>query len=219
MEEELTIRKKALPVKGKRALPKKGNFILYKNRDDQTWYRAQVIQKAVKASNPMPYFNVKAEFDNQLKGINLDEFDWVFDSPESCRDKEIYAGESRKSPRGGASPRLKRRENQQEHNVLFTTNYAADEHSDQIQRAEKAENMDESYVVFIPKKDWDKPFVAEAKEKEINNFLKYGAYKEVGDLGQPRMSSGWIITEKCYGDVIGAKARLVVHGNQEGYKL
>ena len=214
MEEELVIRKKSLPAKGKKILPKKGNFILYKNRDSDTWFRAQVIQKAVKATNPLPYYNVKAEFDNQAKGINLDEFDWVFDSPESCKGKEIYAGENRRSPKAGASPRLKKRE---EHNVLFTTNYAAYEHCDQIQRAEKAEKMNKSYVVFIPKQDWDKPFVVEAKEKEINNFLRYGAYKEVGDMGQPRMSSGWVITEKCYGDVIGAKARLVVHGNQEGY--
>ena len=214
MEEKLVIRKKSLPTKGKKTLPKKGNFILYKNKDSDTWYRAQVIQRAVKASNPMPYFNVKAEFDNQAKGINLDEFDWVFDSPESSKGKEIYAGTSRKSPRAGASPRLKKREG---HNVLFTTNYAAYEHCNQIERAENAEKLDKSYVVFIPKQDWDKLFVVEAKEKEINNFLKYGVYKEVSDLGQPRMSSGWVITEKCHSDVIGAKARLVVYGNQEGY--
>ena len=70
-------------------------------------------------------------------------------------------------------------------------------------------------MVFIPKDQWDKPFVIEAKEKELMNFQKYGAYQEVRDMGQPRMSSGWIITEKLYGEVLGAKARLVVHGNQE----
>ena len=74
-------------------------------------------------------------------------------------------------------------------------------------------------MVFIPKKDWSKPFVVEAKNKEIQNFDRYGAYKTVNDKGQPRLTSGWIITEKLYGDVVGCKARLVVHGNQEMYEV
>ena len=74
-------------------------------------------------------------------------------------------------------------------------------------------------MVFIPRKDWGKPFVIEAKEKEIQNFDKYKAYKTVRDEGQPRLTSGWIITEKLYGDVVGCKARLVVHGNQEKYDV
>ena len=74
-------------------------------------------------------------------------------------------------------------------------------------------------MVFIPKKDWSKPFVVEAKNKEIQNFDRYGAYKTVTDEGQPRLTSGWIITEKLYGDVVGCKTRLVVHGNQEMYEV
>ena len=74
-------------------------------------------------------------------------------------------------------------------------------------------------MVFIPKKDWSKPFVIEAKEREIQNFDRYGAYKTVSDEGQPRLTSGWIITEKLYGDIVGCKARLVVHGNQELYDV
>ena len=54
-------------------------------------------------------------------------------------------------------------------------------------------------------------------DKELANFKAYGAYEEVEDVGQPCMSSGWIFTEKPYGDVIGAKARLVVYANQEGF--
>ena len=88
-------------------------------------------------------------------------------------------------------------------------------YTDQITRAEKAEKLDNTFVVFIPRDQWDKPFVKEAKEKELANFQSYGAYQEVRDEGQPRMSSGWIVTEKLYGEVLGAKARLVVHGNQE----
>ena len=199
----------------KRDLPKKGNHILYKRKEDELWFRAQIIKKGVKSNNPMPYYNVQPEFENRPKGINLDNFDWVLDSPESARDKIIFNGKMPKSPnQSGSSPRLRRNK---EHSVLFTTNYAAEEHADQILRAEKAERMDNSYVVFIPKEDWDKPFVQEAMEKELGNFRAYGAYEEVEDIGQPRMSSGWIFTEKPYGAVIGAKGRLVVHGNQEGF--
>ena len=89
----------------------------------------------------------------------------------------------------------------------------------QIENAEVTERENESFVVFIPRKDWDKPFVVEAKEKEIANFNRYGAYKVVPDEGQPQLTSGWIITEKLYGDVVGCKAHLVVHGNQESYDV
>ena len=204
--------------------PKKGNWILYKEKEKNVWFRAQVKGKGVKATSKLPYYNIAPEFDND-KGVNLDEFDWCYDSPEKVKGKEIYDGPStskKKSPassgrrqRGAesASPQLKR--SQKDVNT-YLTYYT---YQDQISRAEKAEKEDTSYVVFIPKEDWDKPFVKEAKEKELKNFRSYGAYQEVRDVGQRRMSSGWVITEKLYGDVVGAKARLVVHGNQEGGEL
>ena len=89
----------------------------------------------------------------------------------------------------------------------------------QLRRAEEFENENESYVVFIPRKDWNKPFVIEAKQKELKNFESYGAYEIVPDQGQTRLTSGWVITEKLYGDIIGCKARLVIHGNQEAYEV
>ena len=199
---------------GKKFLPQKGSWILYKEKDKDIWFRAQVIKKGVKASNPMPYYNIQPEFDTP-KGVNLDNFEWVFDSPEAAKDKNIYNGEARRSPVKGGSPRLKGRK---EYSALYNVNYAAWEETDQNNRAERAEAEDQSYVVFIPKEDWDKPFVQEAMEKELANFRSYGAYEEVRDVGQPRMSSGFVVTEKCYGDVIGAKVRLVVHGNQEGFE-
>ena len=144
---------------------------MYKDPNKDIWFRAQVIKKGVKASNPLPYYNIQPEFD-QPKGVNLDEFDWVFDSPESARGRNVYAGEGRRSPnweRGRAtessSPRLNARK-EREYSTMYT-NCAHFSHEDQIARAEKADN---SYVVFIPKEDWDKPFMVEAKEKEIKNF-------------------------------------------------
>ena len=214
----------------KEEMPKKGNWILYKEKDKDVWFRAQVLGKGVKASSKIPYYNILPEFEND-RGVNLDDFDWTYDSPEKVKDKNIYAGPpaKKKTPPAGArgekrereshglnspnSPKLKLRTKKQNRHVnTYLTYYS---YSDQIERAEQAEKADISYVVFIPKDQWDKPFVVEAKQKEISNFRKYGAFIEVPDVGQARMTAAWIITEKLYGDVLGAKARIVVHGNQE----
>lgn len=106
---------------------------------------------------------------------------------------------------------------EKEYATLYS-NYVHFSHDDQIARAEIPERDDPSYITFVPREDWDKPYVKEAMEREITNFARYKAYEEVIDLGQPRMSSGWVTTEKRFGDVIGCKARLVVHGNQEGFR-
>ena len=111
--------------------PKKGNWILYKEKD--VWFRAQVKGKGVKATSKLPYYNVIPEFEND-RGINLDGFDWCFvDNPEKTSDKEIYQGESRKkkTPRSGgrqggnstgtlyiASPKLKQRQREEVNSYL-----------------------------------------------------------------------------------------------------
>ena len=218
------LRKKTKKVlKKKDELPKKGNWILYKEKDQDVWFRARVMGKGVKSTSKLPYYNISPEFEN-TRGVNLDDFDWCFDNPDKNTDKVIYAGEKRRKTPGsggsgskknkgnspkGASPKLKNRQQEVDTYLTYFT------YADQITRAEEAERVDETYVVFIPKEDWEKPFVLEAKEKELKNFENYGAYKVVRDVGQPRMSTQWIITEKMYGDVKGAKARVVVNGNQE----
>ena len=77
------------------------------------------------------------------------------------------------------------------------------------------EEFDSIYIVFIPPEKHHLPFVVAAKQKELDNFIKYKAYKEVPDIGQARCTSGFIVTEKFIGTGnTGCKARLVVHGNQ-----
>ena len=216
-------------IKG-HTLPKKGSWILYKRPDQDIWFRAQVINKGLKASNPTPYFNILPEND-RAKGVNLDEFDWVLDSPETAKNKKIFEKENKSSPRSRQKPKKKTGDNSRKQNpgspalkerrekefATLYSNYVHFTHDDQIAKAEIAEREDPTYITFVPKEDWDKAFVKEAMEKEIANFNTYKAYKEVMDLGQPRMSSGWVTTEKRFEDVIGCKARLVVHGNQEGF--
>ena len=179
--------KKRKVLKKKDELPKKGNWILYKERDKNVWFKAHVKGKGVKASSKLPYYNITPEFEN-TRGVNLDDFDWCFYDPDVETDKEIYAGEKRKSPRSGssrggsgkrkgppsktqspklASPKLKNRQKEVDTHLTYFT------YADQISRAEQAEKIDETYVVFIPKEDWDKPFVVEAKDKELRNFENY----------------------------------------------
>ena len=87
--------------------------------------------------------------------------------------------------------------------------------SDQIPTESDFQRVRQAFVTFIPQSEWHKPFVLEAKEKEFQNFMDFGAIEDVSDQGQDRITSGWVITEKTEGGRSYAKARLVVHGNQE----
>ena len=171
-------------------LPKKGDWIAYKEKDGNTWYRAVITRRTSKKSiNKNVHFNIHRE-QGGAAGLILDNYDWKIISGPNTTDSTRYQ----------PGPSV----------------HAQIEYDDgQIEMAEVTERENESYVVFIPRKDWHKPFVVEAKQKELENFTKYGAYKVVKDEGQPRLTSGWIVTEKLYGEIVGCKARLVVHGNQE----
>ena len=65
----------------------------------------------------------------------------------------------------------------------------------------------------IPKKLHGAPEVIAAKELEMSNFYKFGAYQEVDDVRQPRITSRWVVTEKDIHDALKKiKSRLVVRG-------
>ena len=52
------------------------------------------------------------------------------------------------------------------------------------------------FTVQVPVKDHGKREVIEAKEKEIENLELYGVFEEVDDIGQERIGSRWVVTEK-----------------------
>lgn len=54
-----------------------------------------------------------------------------------------------------------------------------------------------------------------AKLEELNKWRDMKAYDEVPDLGQPRISSRWVCTEKLKGGHTVLKARLVARGFEE----
>ena len=92
-----------------------------------------------------------------------------------------------------------------------------DQYGEENNEEEEQEHQMEvmTYMVKIPREDWDKPFVLEAKKKELDNFKQYKAYEEVKDRGQSYITASWVITEKIYGNgEKGCKARLVCNGNQ-----
>ena len=191
LSEVSTPEQKSSRLKQRRLFPKRGDWILYKNKDEEIWHKAKIIEKTSKSSvTKNIHYNIDREHGGKA-GIVLDHFDYkIISDPVSKTFNP--------------SPSI--------HNEI-------EYDGDSIDKAEILESENAAYVVFIPKKDWDKPFVVEAKQKELKNFQSYGAYKEVLDEGQQRLTSGWVVTEKLYGDVVGCKARLVVHGNQETFDL
>ena len=70
-------------------------------------------------------------------------------------------------------------------------------------------------VTFIPKDEHNSPQAMKAKNLEIEHFKEYGVYKEVDDIGQPRITSGWVLTKKVIEGRDSVKARLICHGNQQ----
>ena len=73
------------------------------------------------------------------------------------------------------------------------------------------------YTVEIPVKAQNTPKVEEAKQKDLQNMCKYRVFEEVDDIGQDRIGSRWVITqkEKADGQKSDIKGRLVARGFQE----
>ena len=71
--------------------------------------------------------------------------------------------------------------------------------------------VEEVNVVMVPKVDHHKPEIVEAKAKELQMWKAMSVYEEVPDVGQTRIQTSWLISEKDG----GYKARLVVRGDQE----
>ena len=66
-------------------------------------------------------------------------------------------------------------------------------------------------VVIIPRYLHDNPECIEAKNKELQNWIDFGVYQEVEDVGQRTINTSWVLVRKSS----GVKARLCVRGDQE----
>ena len=54
-----------------------------------------------------------------------------------------------------------------------------------------------------------------AKQEELAKWIEFNAYEEVPDIGQTRVTTRWVCTEKVKGGVMQIKARLVARGFEE----
>ena len=78
-------------------------------------------------------------------------------------------------------------------------------------RADVGEEQEEEAVMIgmIPTKEQKTPECEEAKRRELEAFQKFKVYEEVKDVGQDRLSSRWIVTDKSTPTEKKIKARLV----------
>ena len=178
-----------------RVYPKAGNYVFIKSKDDdsENWTRIKIWQCVTKGtSSPNgPYFNWENS-DGTKHGGYLDNYDWHFEGNEF--QKGVNTHDDIRS--------------------YITYN---DEFQNDCQELETdIENTEHSSLItFLPKEEHNTEQAKAAKELELEHFKSYGVYKEVRDTGQPRVSSGWILTRKNINGQEGVKARLVCHGNQQ----
>ena len=222
-EKEKNDKHEEIKVKNTDRLPSKGSWIVYKTKDAEFYFRAQVTKRVTKGTvKKNRWFNILME-NGKEDCINIDAMDWaIIEAPEGMHSPEIIA------PKDKRGKNKRKRQRKEELSPSPSPNPAKSKmfkpspsvHNlicyriDQIELAQ-AEEAKRALVATIERKHWKEPAVIEAKNKEISNFEKHNAYTWVKDVGQPRISSGWVITQKMFGDILGAKARLVCHGNQE----
>ena len=73
----------------------------------------------------------------------------------------------------------------------------------------------DTYAVNVPRYRHGKKKFVEAKQKELDNFDTFDVYDEVDDIGQPKLGTNWVCTEKVKNNETIAKTRLTIRGDME----
>ena len=73
-------------------------------------------------------------------------------------------------------------------------------------------NIKEEILIATPS---DNVEILEAKQAELNSWIKHNVYEEVEDRGQKVVSVRWVISQKFKDNKLDYKARLVVRGFEE----
>ena len=91
--------------------------------------------------------------------------------------------------------------------------------SSKFRALKKIQNQDdqveEVFVVQIPRYLHNEPKCVKAKEKELANWDEFAVYEEVADVGQKTLGTNWMLVEKVIDGELAVKARLCVRGDQE----
>ena len=77
---------------------------------------------------------------------------------------------------------------------------------------------DKSHTIMMVSDEMEKEKLERlctAKQNEMEKWQEEGVYQEVRDIGQDKISTTWVITEKMKDDKIVTKARLVARGYEE----
>ena len=72
---------------------------------------------------------------------------------------------------------------------------------------EDEQKLNEVLVTEVPGKYHNSPEVIQAKELEFNNFQKFEAFNEVKDIGQRRITSRSVVTQKEDHDGMKSKVK------------
>ena len=73
-------------------------------------------------------------------------------------------------------------------------------------------NIKEEILIATPS---DNVEILEAKQAELNSWIKHNVYEEIEDRGQKVVSVRWVISQKFKDNKLDYKARLVVRGFEE----
>ena len=164
--------------------------------DEAQWFNVEVMKKGGKSTaKNKDYFNVKYN-DDSVGGIHLDKVPWRY-QPTVQRQEVGQIDEVPEGEPGEAQQDVAAVEGAPVHHEIVE------------------EPDEEVYVVAIPRNLHHSKPVLDAKRKELENFKIFNVYEPVEDSGQQRIRTGWVITEKMFGNVKGVKARLVARGNEE----
>ena len=77
------------------------------------------------------------------------------------------------------------------------------------------DQVENAFVVTIPRWQHNEPRCQEAKEKELKSWDDFGVYKEVKDEGQKTIGLSWVLVEKLIDGEQKVKARLCARGDME----
>ena len=87
-------------------------------------------------------------------------------------------------------------------------------------KQDKETNKETVYAVMVPKERHNEPEIIDAKKQEIENWKNFNAFEIVEDIGQPTITTRWVINEKESHDGLKVrhKARLCLRGFMEQEK-
>ena len=197
------------------ARPKKGKNIKYKLNLEDDWKEGKVVDIG------------KASGKDKNRCWILDEdkitkhYDFLTEV-ETWKYKNIlFAEEARSNEREDANE-MRGKEAEMEakgvSHMFYTNRFGFDD--EDLSEDDFLKNVERVVTVLateVKKSEHNSPEVIDAKNRELENYVKFDAFEEVEDEGQTRITTRWVVTRKEDHDgmKVKTKARLCMRGFQE----